>query len=36
MRDAIDRIESVLTKLDLKLDATDAKIDRHLGAHEGL
>ena len=36
MRDAIYRIESVLTKLDLKLDSTDAKIDRHLGAHEGL
>jgi hypothetical protein len=36
MRDAIDRIENAVGRLDLKLDMVQSELDKHLGAHEGL
>lgn len=36
IRDAIDRIERAVNKLDLKLDQVQSELDRHIGAHEGL
>jgi len=36
LRDAIDRIEQSITKLDIKLDVVQTNLDMHLGAHEGL
>jgi len=36
LRDAVDRIEATVHKLDRKLDMVQSELDRHLGAHEGL
>ena len=36
MRDAINRIEATLNRLDTKLDLVQTELDKHLGAHEGL
>jgi uncharacterized membrane-anchored protein YhcB (DUF1043 family) len=36
MRDAINRIEATLNRLDAKLDLVQTELDKHLGAHEGL
>jgi hypothetical protein len=36
MRDAINRIEATLNRLDTKLDLVQSELDKHLGAHEGL
>ena len=36
IRDAIDRIERAVNKLDYKLDQVQSELDRHIGAHEGL
>ena len=34
MRDAIDRIERTVTRLDAKLDMVQSELDKHLGWHE--
>ena len=36
LRDAIDRIEKAVGRLDNKLDMVQTELDRHIGAHEGL
>ena len=36
MRDAINRIEASINKLDNKLDDVKTELDKHLGAHKGL
>jgi len=33
MRDAIDRIEKTLGRLDVKLDTVQSELDKHLGWH---
>jgi len=36
MRDAINRIEAAVLRLDNKLDIVQTELDKHLGAHKGL